>query len=611
VKYLRLVPLAVLAALAPLVVFATLTDYAYRVPVTIANATGGALTDYPIAVSMNADNLVGNGFVLASGADIAAADGNSTETPFVAQDMASNGATWWMEVATLAAGGTGTWYYHTGYPAATRDQAFAFYGSDSITTADHADLDVTNNLTLEANGVTLRTIPAGETWLINKPGNYRLGVKSSNTMVAEVWNVPAIQARLPDGNDSAGSFNASGCVAHWECVDDLVEDDDATRLYVQSTIAAGETYTVADFSLPSNAGLSDVRVFFYVACDNPGDCRFTPQLKLGGITVNGSEQAHAAASYASYQQSFWTNRPGGGTWSIGDLTNLIVGISMRTTTGAPVTAKVSQIGVQAHYYTPTAATYSPIAADTEYDFKATYDGANLRLYVDGALETTQAATGALNTSIDALVIGSGITGRMGQTRIGITDVTTPNYILTYDYEPVDLTQTDAGDAGDGWTWEGTVEDISTGTDQDGTYTLTRSQANITATVSGVELKNLPAFVSSDIAMVNTLGNATSTNLFAQGTPQTSLPFYSILLGVATGADIPSNIFFFFFMVTMGLLFGALMTVAAKGNLLYGLAAFLAFVWMGDVFNWYPMFYALLMTLAALGVAGSAMWVARG
>ena len=62
-------------------------------------------------------------------------------------------------------------------------------------------------------------------------------------------------------------------------------------------------------------------------------------------------------------------------------------------------------------------------------------------------------------------------------------------VLDFDYEPSNVAQTDAGDADDGWTWEGTVQDGGqyglTNQDNDGAYTFVRDMSAITVTVGPI------------------------------------------------------------------------------------------------------------------------------
>jgi hypothetical protein len=58
---------------------------------------------------------------------------------------------------------------------------------------------------------------------------------------------------------------------------------------------------------------------------------------------------------------------------------------------------------------PNAVTYTPSpgwSANTTYYLAATYDGANLKLYIDGNLVSTVAGTGTVDTTATDLMIGS-------------------------------------------------------------------------------------------------------------------------------------------------------------------------------------------------------------
>lgn len=61
----------------------------------------------------------------------------------------------------------------------------------------------------------------------------------------------------------------------------------------------------------------------------------------------------------------------------------------------------------------TATSVTSIAASTTYHVAATYDGSNIRLYINGALDKTQAAPGTLGTGNSPLMVGASFSGTSG------------------------------------------------------------------------------------------------------------------------------------------------------------------------------------------------------
>lgn len=130
-----------------------------------------------------------------------------------------------------------------------------------------------------------------------------------------------------------------------------------------------------------------------------------------------------------------------------------------------------------------ALTAASISTDTEYDFKATFDGTELELYVDGSTVAEDAFTGNISTNTSDVTIES-ITGTIGQVRIGSGSVDTPSYVLDLQFEPAQVSQSTAGTDANGWVWEGTVVDQSSESN-DATYTFVRDTSDITVTVGPV------------------------------------------------------------------------------------------------------------------------------
>lgn len=165
------------------------SDYGYQIPIVITNDSGTDLSDTPVAVTINADALVDAGLVQADGDDVLGANSDGDLLHDVVQGMTDNSVTWWLDVDTLADGSTGTWYYHIGDPDAGRDQTFRVDGtSDTVTVADHSDLDITTNLTMEVHLVAGYE-PAGEIWLLRKEDAYGLYMDGA-TVGAAIWPGP-------------------------------------------------------------------------------------------------------------------------------------------------------------------------------------------------------------------------------------------------------------------------------------------------------------------------------------------------------------------------------------------------------------------------------------
>ena len=156
-----------------------LDDYRYALSVGIDNQSGSTFDDTPVAVQMQPDNLVSNGFLEADAQDWRPATEGGTALEGMAQGMGSTAMTWWVDIPSGGDGSTSVADFHMGNTSATRDQRFRFSGGDDVTATDHPNLDASNNLSVSIEA-ELRTIPAGETMLAQKSGSYELGVRKSN-----------------------------------------------------------------------------------------------------------------------------------------------------------------------------------------------------------------------------------------------------------------------------------------------------------------------------------------------------------------------------------------------------------------------------------------------
>ena len=152
-------------------------DYEYSLTVAVDNQSGTSVTDTPMAVLVNPAGFVSGSFLQDDAEDWLPVDVSQTELQGVAQGMTSNSQPWWFDIdqtdGTLA-----LYTFHMGDVTAVRDQRFRFDGTtDSITVTDHADLDITDDLLIEAD-IELVTWPAaaGTSYLIQKSSSYEIEI---------------------------------------------------------------------------------------------------------------------------------------------------------------------------------------------------------------------------------------------------------------------------------------------------------------------------------------------------------------------------------------------------------------------------------------------------
>ena len=497
-KTIRAILLAIgLFALTGVVAWAVYETWPFQTPLAIDSNVGDG-TPTPIADQwyrvddFPAGDLIGGGFMLTDAGDARLVNPQGVDLNLFAQDLTSDTATWWLRPTGNLPAGPSTYYLHSGLTGQTRDQVLGLQGTDAVSVADDASLDITTNLTVESVNTTLLTIPSADTYLINKSGAYGLGVRSTNTVFAYIidgaTSTEEILVNAVGDEENIGSETGAGCGAgtHWDCVNETIGADDTNRVITANGV--GEERDLYNLAAPaviiSVDEIVSVTVNFRsrtssVGCG--GSCWVKPHIKLGGTVVSGAQQTVTSA-WVSYTETL--ARPGGGSWAFADLASLQAGISQEE--GGGNFTDTTQLSITVTYRNRLESSFSPIAVDTEYDLRATYDGANLRLYVDDVQQDIDAAAITLITNASAVAIGP-FDGIVTRTRIGDTSVGSPTYRLDLEYEADEVVETQEGNVGNSWTYIGTITDQSASTN-DGTYTFVRDMTDFDSIKGALEIK---------------------------------------------------------------------------------------------------------------------------
>ena len=227
-------------------VSAAISDYEYAMTIAIDNQSGSALADTPIAVTMNPSGMIAQSFLQADAEDWLPVDVNQTELDGVAQGMSSSSQPWWIDV-TQADGSLSLYEFHMGYSSATRDQRFRFDGTtDTITVTDHADLDITDDLLIEAT-IELVVWPTvtSTAYLIRKEGAYEIevgvfaGASSITGTVTSAGDSQSVVTVLDENYDAL--------VAGVEYIVALYYDKDLAsdnlKIYINDEVVNAEDFT--------------------------------------------------------------------------------------------------------------------------------------------------------------------------------------------------------------------------------------------------------------------------------------------------------------------------------------------------------------------------------
>ncbi len=460
----------------------TLDDYRYVLSVGMHNQTGSALTASPVAITMQPLNLVNQAIIQADAEDWRPVTSAGVALEGVAQGMAANNQTWWIDIPSQGPGSTAQYDFHTYNTTATRDQRFRFNGSDGgITIADHAELDFTNLLSVELD-VELLAIPAADTYLLNKHGAYGIGVRDGTTVFAQVHTGNAtigLSDQTSNGSDcflrgvstlhAAGAVgeaaNLNGVNGHLKCTSDATLDNIFSGGGTLEFYLNLDTVTAADFIARKDFGGKGWRVSEDVAACGANTAKVVLDVTWDGgdgkwtstscildttagwqhisITYDSDSTGNNALMYLDGVSAAVTAAgTQTGTVYSDEINILHIGNLFRpldgqvdefrvwndTRTAAELLANYNvelggtEAGLAAYWRLDSLGTevsYASIVVDTEYTFRVTYDGATITLYVDDVSQDTAADAGSATDTAQAIVIGDGINGYFDDVHVGI------------------------------------------------------------------------------------------------------------------------------------------------------------------------------------------------
>ena len=401
----------------------TASDFRYITEITVTNNTGAALTNVAVRAPIGALNMVNGGFLGADGQDILVlGKSDGTETLITAQDLGVNSASWWVPIASLADGASATFSLYTGDLTGSADNPQAIWlqgASENVTVTDDATLDPTGDFSLETTDITFGTIGSAEQPLIRHEGAFEVGVRSLNTVYARV--VDAATTATSAGNPTATGEGStavnlieSGCSAGSQ--EDCVDTNDGDTSYVYSNTASGflDSYYTLSSGLPTGAVISSVTGTARGRCVSAA-ASFDVKV---GVRIGGSEAEQTINfSTTSYVTTTTANisAPGGGSWE--DITPASldggeIKLSVDNTASCPTGAesRVTWVYLTITYFNAVETTYSPIAADTEYDITAEVTGGQLTLVIDDVQQTPTNTGFVVRATTKDLLMGGGFTG---------------------------------------------------------------------------------------------------------------------------------------------------------------------------------------------------------
>ena len=446
------------------------SDYDGVVDITIRNNSTTTAIHGPVAVAVRARNMVDGGYIT-DGTDVLFTNSANQQTGGIPGPLDSNESTWW-------------WYADVETESSTDVRLFAGgpensnlfpLGDDSSIEVDDADsLDITGDLVLEATVAAAAVPEDGDAWVVHKRGAYMLGLDAEGLFAFVDHGASSYTDVAIDGpGDTTGIGSRSGCSSNWECLSD---GSDSTYVH-PSTIGSyqTDTYSLADAGLPGFVDIS--RVDVHTRRNSNG---YTVR---HGLRLNGSDSTKVILSYVSVPITYvdTITRPGGGTWTVADLEDLQVYLSVQRVLG--FSTRVYDVFVRVHHNAiPEMVRSSPIAHGAVHDVRLEFDDPDLSLYVDDNLVDTTGSAGSISTNSNTLAIGGGkegsaFRGGVGSVRIGDTSGTTTAYALDLQMAPPHITPGTDGSSANDWEWTGTIDDQSASSN-DATYTITYDPTDV-------------------------------------------------------------------------------------------------------------------------------------
>ncbi len=241
--------------------------------------------------------------------------------------------------------------------------------------------------------------------------------------------------------------NAAGDLANWtpsagsnyQCVDEVTADDND---YCE-TLGTSYVEDAHNLANPSSVSGTVNSVTVYVRCWKTGTStnnQVAPLIRLGGTNTTGSNFS-ITTSPAEYSAAL--ARPGGGSWSVADISNLQVGYRGRARGNGSEGPRVSQVWVVVDY-TPTS--NHPAPTSLECDRQSQPENAS----DDPVFSAIFNATGGSGTATHAYVqvseVNTFASTKWDSGWIDITDVSHGNRCDLIDYGGTEL----SSDPPNGW-----------------------------------------------------------------------------------------------------------------------------------------------------------------
>lgn len=319
--------LAVLGTIAGLTLAraADITEADYKTIIRVTNNSTSPATGDVCVVWLSTADMITYGMLGANATDAAmltGAGGTSAEfSPSV-----NSTYPWAFYMDSLAA--KSLTYRYLWSKGATGGAYRMFLAEEGMYVEDDADLELTSaNFSLEGKGL-MNTDNGTDKNLVYKPGTYRVYFSDDEEITGAILQAGAGASVTLTTNGAGdltdGDYIKNGKATQWECVE--VSDADTSYIETPNSFAE-QTSTYGLTSIPLGASeiwsinTVDVRITWKTTV-NGQTVGITPGLRLAGVNETETRVDDDSSSYQTTTTTI--DRPGGGSWTYGDLADLQV-----------------------------------------------------------------------------------------------------------------------------------------------------------------------------------------------------------------------------------------------------------------------------------------------
>ena len=369
-----------------------------------------------------------------------------------------------------------------------KDWSFGFDSTSTMTIPSEAFPLSYDEITINIDNLNLLGGITSDTTIYDSPGNPDIVLTADGDIEIDLSPSGASHRVFPNGQrgDIYG-ISVAGCqiTSYWQCLNENPEDEDLAfpASHISAAFLSGPDIEFGDHSLPSDAIISDVSVRIRARGKPGGSSEYMSMRFESSSTDQVGTSTGSQLIHNNEFKNYIYNPPkvGGGSWSLNDIEDIVVGIDPNNTSGA--VTLISNLYLDITY----SASGEIVCAGVTYPLDLTIEStsSSVSASIDG--ERCGATQTPLHGASGSVVIGNAEFS-IDNLEISGNDFT-GNLGAEYNFEPLsysrNLSSYVEGNSDNSWTWTGKVNDVSSNiVKRDADYSLVRAwMETIAATVS--------------------------------------------------------------------------------------------------------------------------------